>query len=961
MDPADFHCAQQFAMELPPRAGEGRPRGGVALICRRRPGLSFRTVDCGDARLCGVTVLADDRPILNVVGCYMPYWNSSGSNANEYAEVIGNLAAILSSLRACAPTVLLGDFNCALCPLPRESRPPTWHRLHGYTPNSVAMQELLDDHDLTVAEFNFNQSVTYTYSRAGNCSHIDHIAVPCFLMPKVISCSIMPPDENNLSPHLPLICQLAVSVSADTHRSSRHGADSSRRCDILDWDCAEKNEVYRKILAESLSDTLPECDGSLDSLDSAISRCIHGAARAAGCSKPRLPPRSWWTPSTAAARDRARFWRRLWICCGRPSAAVVADCYSEARRSYRRARRKAAVSDIEKQARLLRLLRRDRNLTTFWHRVQLARRGGLPAGSECCAADFSAHFEAVHHDSREELSDEQRLISDVVEGRVLSARAAIAHRDVSSEQVEGLLHRLHRGKAPGVDGVTSEHLLFGSNPTLLAALARLLTACLTTCTVPASFTKSVVVPLLKNSRLDPNCLDNYRPISITTCASKLLELLILDELLSSFTPHDLQFGFVSKRGTAEASLLVGETIQRSRRVGLPVFAANLDARKCFDRIWHDGLFYRLIQHLSVNCWLLIVKWYRHLTAKVTFGGTSSEEFSVARGTRQGAILSPAFANVFLYPLLASLDNSGCGAYPHQHHVPGVCYADDLLLMSTNAAHLSTLLGLVSNFARDWRLEFVNPDSEKTKSHCVIFGGELLARSPTWILSGQQLQTRSQSEHLGVTLDSRLTAARHVDQRVNRARAAFYGLAPAGMLAKGLSPLDKAYLWKTVVLPTLVSGCSTAPLRPSDVERLDGVQAAYVKAAFGLPPSAHHSALLTAAEISSVSEYLRNAIFCTFRSALTSQHRLQQVLVSSLAKLALHPSALEGSFLYQVYQMHNGDFRAILELAAGGAVDTDRVRAPRMPDGLVDSLRLVLRGNCEVSRRLLRLLTCWRPA
>ena len=159
-------------------------------------------------------------------------------------------------------------------------------------------------------------------------------------MPKVISCSIMPPDENNLSPHLPLICQLAVSVSADTHRSSRHGADSSRRCDILDWDCAEKNEVYRKILAESLSDTLPECDGSLNSLDSAISRCIHGAARAAGCSKPRLPPRSWWTPSTAAARDRARFWRRLWICCGRPSAAVVADCYSEARRSYRRARRK---------------------------------------------------------------------------------------------------------------------------------------------------------------------------------------------------------------------------------------------------------------------------------------------------------------------------------------------------------------------------------------------------------------------------------------------------------------------------------------------------------------------------------------------------------------------------------------------------------------------------------------------
>ena len=106
----------------------------------------------------------------------------------------------------------------------------------------------------------------------------------------------------------------------------------------------------------------------------------------------------------------------------------------------------------------------------------------------------------------------------------------------------------------------------------------------------SSFTESAVVPLLKNSQLDRNCLDNYRPISITTCASKLLELLILDELHSSFRPHDLQFGLILKRGTTEASLLVGETIQRNRRMGLPVFAADLDARKCIDRIWHDGLF-----------------------------------------------------------------------------------------------------------------------------------------------------------------------------------------------------------------------------------------------------------------------------------------------------------------------------------------------------------------------------------
>ena len=87
----------------------------------------------------------------------------------------------------------------------------------------------------------------------------------------------------------------------------------------------------------------------------------------------------------------------------------------------------------------------------------------------------------------------------------------------------------------------------------------------------------------------------------------------------------------------------------------------------------------------------------------------------------------------------------------------------------------------------------------------------------------------------------------------------------------------------------------------------------------------------------------------------------QALITSLAKLALHSSIeMEGCFVLQVFQRHNQDFGAVMRLAAGGAVDSDRVRAPRVPDGLQDSLKLVLAGNCETSRRLLRLLTCRTP-
>ena len=80
----------------------------------------------------------------------------------------------------------------------------------------------------------------------------------------------------------------------------------------------------------------------------------------------------------------------------------------------------------------------------------------------------------------------------------------------------------------------------------------------------------------------------------------------------------------------------------------------------------------------------MLKWYRRLTAHVGFGGTTSETFRVLRGTRQGAILSPMFANVYLRPLVAELDASDLGADLYGHHAPVVCYADDMLFLATNA-------------------------------------------------------------------------------------------------------------------------------------------------------------------------------------------------------------------------------------------------------------------------------------
>ena len=114
----------------------------------------------------------------------------------------------------------------------------------------------------------------------------------------------------------------------------------------------------------------------------------------------------------------------------------------------------------------------------------------------------------------------------------------------------------------------------------------------------------------------------------------------------------------------------------------------------------------------------MVTWYRRLSARVSFGSVTSEPFQIYRDTRQGAIMSPTLANIFLFPLIETLDRGGRGAFLHGEHIPAVCYADDLLLLPTNAHDLGELLQLVGDFAASWCLDFVHPDPAKTKSHCI---------------------------------------------------------------------------------------------------------------------------------------------------------------------------------------------------------------------------------------------------
>ena len=211
-----------------------------------------------------------------------------------------------------------------------------------------------------------------------------------------------------------------------------------------------------------------------------------------------------------------------------------------------------------------------------------------------------------------------------------------------------------------------------------------------------------------------------------------------------------------------------------------------------------------------------------------------------------------------------------------------------------------------------------------------------------------------SEHLGIALDPQLRGQSHVDTRIRRARGAFFGLAPAGIFNRFLSPFDKAFLWRSVVVPSLTFGCDVAPLRPRDVERLDACQSSSVKAALRLPQSARHSALLKALNIPRVQQILRANVLRTLSSCFRSDHRLRQAIIRGLARAVIRPREFDGSFIGQVMDVCNNSLGNLFD-ASSGTIPKSLIAPPNPKDGVVDSIRTACGYDEPIRTIVLRLL------
>ncbi|GBP74901.1 RNA-directed DNA polymerase from mobile element jockey [Eumeta japonica] len=165
---------------------------------------------------------------------------------------------------------------------------------------------------------------------------------------------------------------------------------------------------------------------------------------------------------------------------------------------------------------------------------------------------------------------------------------------VSPMETARVIFRLPKQKAPGSDG--SPTIAIKQLPRrAMVAMTRLFNGILRTGHFPACWKTGRVIAIPKAGK-DARLASSQRPITLLSHIAKLFERIVLRRLLRHLTSRREQFGLRSGHSTTLqlARVLHHMAVEHNR--GRRTVGVFLDIEKAFDRVWHSGLLYKLIEN-----------------------------------------------------------------------------------------------------------------------------------------------------------------------------------------------------------------------------------------------------------------------------------------------------------------------------------------------------------------------------
>ena len=192
-------------------------------------------------------------------------------------------------------------------------------------------------------------------------------------------------------------------------------------------------------------------------------------------------------------------------------------------------------------------------------------------------------------------------------------------------------------------------------------------------------------------------------------------------------------------------------------------AVFLDISKAFDKVWHDGLIFKLESYgISGPLLGLINSYLANRYQHVVFNGKCSQWSPIGAGLPQGSVLGPLLFVVYINDLVDNIISDAKLFADDTSHFT-VVYDENIATEQLNRD-----LKIIAEWAYQWKMQ-INPDVTKQAIQVIFSQKRNKPMHRPIYFNGSEVAIKQEQKHLGMILDSSLNFQSHVREKIVSAR------------------------------------------------------------------------------------------------------------------------------------------------------------------------------------------------